>query len=129
MKKIVLLMLVMVTSLLIISSCQYKFIVEPAVVPPNPDDTISFSLDIIPIWNSAENCVACHNGTTQDPDLRPDAAYGELNSMGLIDTQNPEQSIIYTHPNPDTDSHSWKKYSNVEAAKVLLWIEQGAKNN
>jgi hypothetical protein len=129
MKKNILLMLVMVTSLLIISSCQYKFIVEPAVVPPNPEDTVSFSLDVIPIWNDNNNCISCHDGSPQHPDLRPEAAFGELNSMGLIDTQNPEQSLIYDHPHPDTDSHSWKKYTNTQAATVLLWIEQGAKNN
>lgn len=119
----------MASFLFIISSCQYKYTVEPTVVPPNPEDTVSFSLQVEPIWNDNANCVSCHNGTTQRPDLQTGAAYGEIQSMGLVDTQNPAQSIIYDHPHPDTDTHSWKKYTATEAATILLWIEQGAKNN
>lgn len=116
--------------ILLAGSCQYKFIVEPVAPPPNPEDTVSFSLQVIPIWNDGNNCVSCHNGQPQRPDLRPESAYNEIMSMGLVDNTTAEESLIYKHPNPDeTGSHTWKKYTNSQAATVLQWIKQGAKNN
>ncbi len=109
------------------ASCQYKFIVEPAT---DPTETIYFSKDILPIWNDGNNCTACHIAGTQRPNLTPDVAYSEITSMGLIDLANPEESEIYDHPNPEnTGEHTWKKYTNAQAATVLAWIKQGALNN
>lgn len=107
------------------ASCQYKFIVEPVVPPPDPTDTISFSQQIVPIF-SDQNCTACHNGG-QTPDLTPDNAYNSITNTGLVDTNDPPASKIYYYPLPD-ESH-YAKYTSSQAALVLQWIEQGALDN
>jgi len=112
------------------TACEYDFIepIKPTPIVP-PGDTISFSLNIVPIWNNGNNCTSCHNTGGQAPDLTPSAAYNSIISMGLIDQANPANSIIYLHPSPSTSGHSWKKYTIDEAAAILEWIEDGAKNN
>jgi hypothetical protein len=117
--------LVLVAIITITASCQYKFLVEPAVPPPNPDDTISFSLQIEPIFTDL-GCTDCHP-SFKKPDLTPGNAYNSITSMGLVDTTNPESSILYVHPSP-TGGH-YKVYTSADAALVLQWITQGAKNN
>jgi hypothetical protein len=115
-----------IASLALLGSCQYKFIVEPVTPPPNPEDTISFTKQIEPIF-TANNCIACHDGKQQNPDLRTGNAYNSIISMGLVDTNDPESSILYVHPSPD--GNHYVKLSAGQAALVLQWIQQGAKNN
>ena len=113
------------------TSCEYEFI-EPKKAAPivPPGDTISFSLNIAPIWNNGTKCTSCHKGGGTAPDLTPASAYNSITSMGLVDNTTPENSMIYKHPNPsNTSEHAWKKYTANEAAAVLMWIEDGAKNN
>jgi len=108
------------------TSCQYKFIVEPVVPPPDPTDTISFSQQIVPIF-SEQGCTGCHNAGGQQPDLTPDNAYNSITSMGLVNTGDPVASKIYYYPLPD-GSH-FAKYTSAQAALILQWIEQGALDN
>ncbi len=114
---------------LLFGGCKYDFILEEETVVINPDDPdavqVSFSSDILPIFTS--NCIACHKTGGQAPDLTADKAYASLGSS--INTSSPETSIIYTEPNPDTSVHTHKKYTANQAALVLAWIQQGAKNN
>jgi len=120
-----------VAIILVVYSCQYKFIVEPAPPPPQPGDTVSFSLELVPIWNGDDNCVACHTTGGQKPDLTPDNAYSSImGTPGVVNTADPESSLLYLNPLPsNTSNHTWKKYKAGEADLVLLWIKQGAKNN
>ena len=108
------------------TSCQYKFIVEPVVPPPDPEDTISFSQQIVPIFNE-QGCTGCHNTGGQQPDLTPDNAYNSITGMELVNTDDPPMSIIYDYPLPD-GSH-YAKYTSAQAALILQWIEQGGLNN
>jgi hypothetical protein len=110
------------------TSCQYKFNIEPTTPPPDPEETIYFSQDVLPIWNNNENCTSCHKSGGPSPDLTTENAYNEIMG-GYVNTDTPENSSIYTATHPDTDSHDWKKYSDSEAAIVLQWIEQGTLNN
>jgi len=126
MKKIVLQTLVVLAVIILVSSCQYKWIVEPVVPPPDPEDTISFSLEIVPIWGD-QNCTGCHNGGSTQPDLRPDFAYNSITSLGLVDTADPSASKIYYYPLPEGDHYA--KYTSAQGALVLVWIEQGAIDN
>lgn len=112
------------------TACEYEFIEPKKPVPiVPPGDTISFSLNIVPIWNNGNKCTSCHGNGGTAPNLTPDAAYNSLTSMGLIDQVTPENSVIYEYPSPASSTHSWKKYTVDEAAAILLWIEEGAKNN
>ena len=117
----------------IFSGCAYNFLVPEEVPPTDPDDPdtpdISFSTDIIPIFTKNNNCTSCHETGGQVPDLTSENAYNSLNSTKYINKDNPEDSKIYKWTHPNTDSHKQKKYTGSEAAKVLIWINQGAKNN
>jgi hypothetical protein len=106
------------------SSCEYVYIVPDK---PDPGDTISFSKQIIPIFKS--DCISCHNTGGTDPDLTENNAYNSIISDGLTDTNDPESSILYDFPHPDTGTHTWKKYTKTQADLILFWIQQGAKNN
>lgn len=110
---------------IIMSSCTYNWILEEEVIDPTDPDAeeVSFSSDIVPIFES--KCTACHNGN-QVPDLTPENAYSSLNSSRYVNTSSPEESLIYTKPHPD-GNHI--QYSEAQAALVLTWITQGAKNN
>ncbi len=111
----------------IYSGCVYNFIV-PEHTPDIPDDqTISFATQIAPIFVSA-NCVSCHKTGGTAPDLSGSNVYSVI-VPNLVNTANPESSIIYDYPAPTTNKHNWKKYSATQAAYVLAWIQQGAQNN
>lgn len=129
MKKIILQTLAVLAVIIAVSSCQYKFIVEPTIPPVDPGDTtnpISFSAEIEPIFTNT-NCTDCHGTGGTKPDLTTGNAYNSINTMGLADTADPESSIIYVKPNPN--GNHYKKYSSSDAALILGWISQGAKNN
>ena len=129
MKRILKVIIFLAATSLFLGSCQYKFTVEPAVVPPDPDEPISFATDILPIWNGENDCTSCHDGQTQSLNLLEDAAYEQITSKGLINTEVPEESKIYTYPAYGASSHSWSQYKAADMPVLLLWIEQGAQNN
>jgi hypothetical protein len=115
---------------LLFGGCKYDFILPeevPIVDPEDPNaEQISFSSAIVPIFTG--KCISCHKTGGQIPDLTADNAFPSLNSTRYINSASPEESRIYSRANPaNTDSHP--KYSAAEAAKVLGWIQQGAKNN
>lgn len=106
-------------------SCEYDFIEPKQPDPIDPTDTISFKTEVAPIF-STQSCTNCHSGTIS-PDLSPDKAYNSIINNGMIDTDNPDQSIIYTKPSPQGGHPA--TYTINQAALVLTWIQQGAKNN
>lgn len=123
------LVLVVITAFMA-SSCRYDWIIPevvPVIDPNDPSQQISFSETILPIFTSGNNCTACHSGS-QIPDLRADRAYEAINTTRYINRSEPEQSRIYTVPHPELGSH-YKKYTATQAALILAWIQQGAKNN
>jgi hypothetical protein len=126
MKRILLQTLAVLTVIVFVSSCQYKFIVEPEVPPPDPEDTISFAQEIVPIFQE-QGCTGCHNTGGTPPDLSADNAYNSIISLGLVDADSAENSRIYTYPHPD--GNHYNKYTSAQAALVLQWIEQGAQDN
>jgi len=131
MKKIKSLLNLFVVALLL-GGCTYNYIV-PEDLPPDPTDPdapeISFSAEILPIFNNGNNCTSCHGAGGVSPNLTTGSAYASINNTKYINLGNPEGSLIYTHPHPDTGTHNQKKYTEKEAALVLGWIVQGAQNN
>lgn len=114
----------------LLASCEYDFIKpEPGPPPPDPTDTISFSLQCVPIWAS-NNCTNCHKaGGISGLDLTAANAYNSLTTRSLYSVASPETSRIYTYPYPGTGAHGSKYSSEAEAQIILQWIQQGAKNN
>ena len=126
--KIFKLLFAVVAVTLILSGCKYDFIVPEDV--PDPDDPnaeqVSFAQEIQPIFTN--NCTSCHDTGGQMPDLTAGNAYSSINTTRYINFDTPGESLIYTRPHPsNTGSHP--TYSESQAAKLLLWINQGAQNN
>ena len=123
------LLLLVILAAVMAAGCKYDWIIPeevPVIDPNDPNQEISFSEEILPIFTSGNNCTACHNGS-QAPDLRETSAYSSLNSTRYINKTSPEESRIYAIPDPD--GGHYKKYTATQAAFVLAWIQQGAKNN
>ena len=106
---------------LFLYSCSNDTLV-PAQI--NPATKISFATNIQPIFT--QKCIGCHNGTTS-PDLRTGNSFASLTSLGLINTGSPGQSILYTEMAPNGGMAGYT--NTTDAQVVLLWIQQGAKNN
>jgi hypothetical protein len=83
-----------------------------------------FQADIQPIFNS--NCVTCHNGVKQFPDLRDGKSYLALTKGGYV-TLPGENSRLYHHMS--TNAEHIPRSTDIEKQKVLNWINQGALNN
>ena len=121
------LLLVVMASFLVVG-CKYDWIIPeeiPIIDPDDPAQQVSFAQEILPIF-SGKNCTACHDGSPA-PDLRAATAYNSVNTARFINTETPEESTLYTVPHP-SGSHP-VKYSAAQAALILAWIQQGAKNN
>lgn len=123
MKKLITLGIVVVTFIMLLNSCQNKFIIEPEV---EPIDSVSFSQQIVPIWVE-QGCTGCHNTSGQQPDLTTDIAYNSIIGMNLVNTNDPDQSKIYYYPLPDGNHYA--KYTITQASHLLQWIKEGAKDN
>lgn len=108
------------------SACDYH-VIQQEVLPPIEQD-VSFSTDIVPIFN-AQECTNCHNGTNPSTSLNllPDAAYNSIISNNYVDTTDAANSVIYYYPLP-TGTH-FKRYTSQQAQYVFTWIEQGARDN
>ncbi len=109
------------------SGCEYDYVAD---FPAPPLDTtlpdLSFKDVIIPIFNESCNSSSCHGVGAIPPDLSPSNAHSSLMSTGMIDVANPTASILYTKMH----TGSMMSFATEEqTAKVLTWIQQGAKNN
>jgi hypothetical protein len=115
--------LLLAAFVLLFSGCEYDY-VEPDNVPIVTK--VSFSGDVVPIFNSSCNFSGCHSAGAVSPDLTPDNAYQSLLTNDMVNTENPGSSELYTSMN----NGSMKKYSTPDKTKIILaWIEQGALDN
>ena len=99
--------------------------------PPKPK-IVSYKNDIQPIWN--QHCIACHwEFGSYHPDLTSEYSYGDIQYFNYLDLDNPASSTIYRivtgatgmpMPPAPTDLIPVEKQQ-----LILLWIQQGAKNN
>ena len=122
--------LILILFALFLNGCKYDFILPEQVETVNPGgQPISFATQIAPIFSAGDKCTACHKSGGQAPDLTSANAYSQISSK-YVKTGSAETSLIYTEPAPANAAvHTWKKYSASEAALVLAWIKEGAKNN
>ncbi len=94
------------------------------------DREISFSRDVIPIFEKSCALSGCHAPGSQVPDLSASRAYESLLQENLINFEDPANSELYDWltgklapamplggPDPDIN------------AVVLTWLTQGAQNN
>jgi hypothetical protein len=114
---------VVLLALVTLWSCEYEKI-EPPDLPPSTD-TIHYSAQIQPIWNGG--CTGCHGVGMTAPDLTATNSYNALMSGNFVNTASPSTSKIYTEM---ASGGGMSQYTNTsEANLVLVWIQQGAKNN
>ncbi len=112
---------------LMATSCTYDQILEEEIVVTEP---VSFSADLIPIFNANCNMAGCHNGSVA-PDLRVSNAYNALISGSYVNTTNPANSELYLWM-IGSEGRLQMPPSGTNAtnnAIILAWIEQGALNN
>ncbi len=102
------------------------------IEPPDVDTTVqvSFTQDIIPIFDQACNFSGCHNTGGTPPDLTPGNAYSALFAGNYIDTLMPGDSeliqwMLGNRGLPMPLSGPDEEFNK----KVLTWITQGAKDN
>lgn len=100
---------------LIFSSCE-----KVAYDPPKIEGQISFQTDVAPVLKS--DCAKCHEALKNQPDY-----YKKLATNLFIDTVNAKSSKIYNKLSTNTSHQGYTSPDNL--AKILLWFEQGAKNN
>jgi hypothetical protein len=115
----ILIAVVVIAGIIGISSCEKYTFTPPKI---STVDTVHFSADIQPIFNA--NCITCH-GATKAPDLREGKSYAALTKGGYITPAN-ETCKLYTKM---TSSDHYPRSSDTDKQKVLVWLNQGAKNN
>ena len=118
--------LILILVSLLINGCKYDFIL-PEVVPPITTPP-TFATQVVPIFTNANKCTACHKTGGEAPDLTAANAYASI-VPGLVNAAAPAQSLIYSFPLATSSTHNWKKYTASEAAIILAWLTDGAKNN
>lgn len=91
---------------------------------------VSFSTDIIPLFNSSCNTSGCHSTGGKAPDLSANNAFNSLSGGSYLNAGDPANSVLYLWmtgkkgiPMPTTGIN--KDYN----ALILAWIKQGAQNN
>jgi hypothetical protein len=119
-KRISLASIIAIIGVCFLSSCTYDTLVPEKI---NPDKTVSFTADIQPIFTA--NCINCHPSIA-NPDLRVGNSYSSLITGNYINKNAPSQSLLYTVMTPNGTMNM----AGLSASQlVLLWIQQGAKNN
>jgi hypothetical protein len=107
-------------------------VIEPTGSTISSDKTISFSSDIVPIFNKSCSISGCHATGGKAPDLTDSKAFSSLNSGGYLDVAKPASSKLYLSLTgkygmvmPIGTANNPSNLNNL----VLAWITQGAKNN
>ena len=109
---------------LVSTSCTYEDLIKPKVEVP---DSVSYNINILPIFNSSCNVPGCHNKGGIPPNLSESDAYTTLIFFGYVDPEVPaEENELYDK----IANGSMKQYAtDQERALILSWIEQGALDN
>lgn len=113
--------LIIIMFSLFLNSCKYDFILPEEVAPIDTSKPTSFATDIVPIF--ADKCTACHN--VQTPVMTSAVAYAQL-VPSYVNTTSPSSSKVYI--NASSGTH-FATVSATQAALILKWITEGAKNN
>lgn len=108
---------------LFVNGCKYDFILPEAVpvitTPP------TFALEVAPIFSNGNKCTACHNGG-QAPDLRAASAFSQI-VPAYVNKTNPASSQVYINARPGSSHYA--QVTATQAAIILAWITDGAKDN
>ena len=121
-------LVITIAAMLATAGC-YKDVISPGSDPNGPPQFVSFSGDLIPIFNTYCNSTGCHDaGPTHAPSLVPEKAYNSLISGGYVNTAVPNSSTIYTVLQTGAMPPTGALPAS-DTQKVLDWIRNGAPNN
>jgi hypothetical protein len=124
MKKIFFVLLVL-TMIVGWQSCIYDFVASEDTTPIDTTVVISFATQIQPLFTA--NCILCHKTGGTSPDLTQGNAYVSINTSKYINAATPAQSLLYRRVTGGFSGHA--SLPSAQAALLLGWIQQGAKNN
>jgi len=92
--------------------------------------TVTFSKDILPIFNNSCALGGCHAAGVRSPDLSATNAYNSLKVGNYYNVTNPENSVIYLWMTGKKTTVMPVGGMNKDYnALMLAWIKQGAQNN
>lgn len=118
----------LLTLIILGGGCYYDNVLLPS--GEDIQGEMSFTADIIPIFDKDCNTSGCHTTGGQKPDLTAANAYTSLTNGNYINTSSPEESELYLWmkglkglPMPPSGTDA------TNTAKVLAWIKQSAQNN
>lgn len=122
------LMLMLIGSTVVLLGCYKDKTVN--VEAPAITRTVTFSNDILAIFNKSCNLSGCHSAGGQTPNLTPAAAYNSLIIGNYINKTSPENSYIYLKMTGKKGTVMPVGGMNKDYnALILAWIKQGANNN
>src|SRR5690348_2356553 len=127
-KSVILLMALWMGSVVFLSGCyKNKTVNVDAAEITRP---VTFSQDILIIFNKSCNLSGCHSTGGQAPNLTPVAAYNSLVIGNYINKTSPENSYIYLKMTGKKGAVMPVGGMNKDYnALILAWIKQGANNN
>lgn len=108
-------------------SCIYDFVAPEPTDSVDPNVPISFATQIQPAFTAS--CILCHKPGGTSPDLTAGNAYTSINTSKYINTSSPTQSLIYRRSSTSGGFSGHATLPSAQAALLLGWIQQGAKNN
>ena len=107
--------------------CIYDFVAQDVTPPVDTSVVVLFSTQIQPIFTA--NCILCHKTGGTAPDLTAGNAFNSINSSKYINKSSPTQSLIYRRVIPTGGFTGHFNLPTDQAALLLVWITQGAKEN
>jgi hypothetical protein len=126
MKKLTYLAIVLLAGAIGFISCQKEYFPPVELDESTP---VSFKSEVLPIFTASCLGSGCHQNGGASPNLTADLAYSSLVDGGLIDTLQPEKSVLYDRIKIKGDMPKSGKLPETQIQKILLWIKQGAKDS
>jgi hypothetical protein len=109
----------------LLTSCEYDYYTPvPKAPAPPANDTISFSEDIQPFFNT--KCISCHGGSYA-PNLTSGQSFAQI-VPAYINAGNPETSQLYIDCNTGGSMTTYATITPAELNLLYRWIYAGAKN-
>jgi hypothetical protein len=125
MKRLFIYISVLIVAGIGITGC-YKNVISPESDPDGPPQSVSFKLDLAPMFQT--NCAlsGCHVSGGHHPYMTSDVSYNQIVNGGYVNTVVPKSSILYIKIYGEMSEYLPSK---TDKQKVYDWIRNGAPNN
>lgn len=116
-------------SIILLSSCYYDNPILTNDDPNAPPQFVSFSGDLIPLFNANCNNSGCHDDVpAHAPSLVEGKAYNALIQGGYVNTTIPDESVVYTVVK-NGSMPPGGQLSSRDIKLIYDWIRNGAPQN